>query len=246
MPVYRNALRAMARNYRLAALYLGSVLLVTTTFHGYNGWAKSVIGEGTMPAWLECVGLLADVAYAAGLAMAQAAVFSMLGAEIDRPLWKCAGLAEALRRYFLPWFILGLLSLALFRIFVDRLVAEAYSTAELINFFRLLLYMVAMPVGACVMFHRGLEWSLLGKILSPISRRIGLIIGVLFIGFFQWTAELAAVAELSEQLSESGWVLAAINTPMALLECYAFIAMWHICMVDRDEMLNAEPDDYDF
>lgn len=199
------------------------------------------------PAWLDITSLFVSLASLAVLSVGASVAFARMGRQIDRPLWKQHGDGEAVRRFFLIWFILGLAYLA-----ADRLVILLYHAtgdAEAVLGLQTILFVLVglmIPVGACIMFNGKLEWRRLGEDLTPLGRQIPATSLLVLFGFFAGSFILTSQAmllrpEVRIYLSVPGFIL--LTVLYAYCDCLIFAGTVELCRADRD---TAEEDDFDF
>lgn len=240
MNILADAWQSLKENYEVLLPFLGLAALINTL----SRLAASGISAIEEPAWAAALLPLGrDLLLASAYSAVYAILLARLGRNIDRPLWKCADDLEALRRFFEPWFILGLSVLLLQRLLGRAYAAEVQDLALFLELAHMAVIIFLIPVGACVMRMGRLDWRHLGDTLAPMFRQFHLTILVLLLGFMQvmlfyvW-AQLAV---------DSPAYLAPIPFDLlsAFLDLLAFAAMWRICMIDRDTPREDE-DDFDF
>ena len=246
MPIFSDAWRALRRNWLWAGAYVGASLGAGAAFKVYSDWSRTVVGDGVVPPKIALLGLSADLLYLAILAAFTAVIFAEMGKEMDRPLWKCGGAGEALRRYFVPWFLIALINITTGRLMIQAAQAGDGSLALLLEFCRMCLIMLSVPVGACIMYHRGLVWKELPDALAPLTRLLSPTLGVLLLGMFQWALWFTLILAIPDEMRGSTLLLVLIEAPLVLIDCYVFCAVWHICMLDRDTQSEDFGNDFDF
>ena len=229
-----DAWHSLKRNQAPLGLYVLLLTAVNLLYRLASGHVEGFVEPDALPSWYPIYAIAADLFLAAGFSAVQAVVFAMFGREIDRPLWKCEGPGDALRRFFIVWFILNLVILTVIRLQVRAAEADAAQVVIALDFLMLGLYLFALPVGACVMYWGRLNWEELGESLAPIARQFPLVVVVLAINFGQYILHLILVDLLPQARADSPIVLAIADIPFHLLDCFAFAAMWRICMLHRD------------
>lgn len=207
-----------------------------------------VVGEGEIPPWAATVSLLSQFVTAGLAAAIQAIILARLGRELDRPLWKCGSDLEALKRFWMPWFLLAL-GFTLFSELASLAVRNDLPDAAAMMLLLSLIYqLIVIPVGACVMYWGRLEWNELVEALRPIARQFSLVVFVFMLqaGQFmmQFVLQGALVGYAPDDI-ERVFVLALGIMPLNLIEVLAFVTMWRILIINRDAPEDNE-DDFDF
>ena len=250
MEVFAEAARSLRRNAGAVALY--TVLGLGT--NAIKRVGDAIVGSEVLPALNPyaqgCYEFGANLFLAAGLAVAAVLGFSRLGRELDRPLWKVAGDAEALKRFFLPWFVLILAIVTTARLlqrFAEGAPQSAWIPPLMFVFF--VLFLFSVPVAACVMFFGHFDWREMPVSLAPLAHQFPLALAVLFVNFvaFIFMLSLPELVQIWPPLEDAPWFECLIDVPFALVDCYVFAAAWLICMLDRREMEKQNRSgDYDF
>ncbi len=241
-----DAWNDLRRNLLPLALYLGLVVLVSAVYRGANQLAGSFVDEGASPPpWMAGYQVIADLFVAAGYSAVQAAVFAALGREIDRPLWKSPDIKDALRRFFMVWFLLNLAVIAVIRAQASALRADAEAATAWLLILLLVLYVAAVPVGACVMYWGRLNWRELPEALAPLGRMLPLTLAVFLLTLGQFLLHLFILPLVPQGVTESVPAMAVVDIPFALLDCYAFTATWRLCMAHRDADFTHDLDMFD-
>ncbi len=189
---------------------------------------------GPPPVAYILVNIVSEVIFAIAIATIYAFVLAMLGRSIDRPLWKCDVPAEAIRRFFTPWFIMILATLAL-RDFQGN--AEGIDTKLAIEMFLFCVGPFIIPVGACVMHHGALNWEEIGAILAPIGRQFRMVLAILFVAVFQYILQESVLGYLprgAEALYTRAFAVAGWNGVNWVIDALMFCMMWRVCILDRD------------
>jgi len=242
LDLLRDAFQSLRRNrISVLAYFLGSAAIVTV----YRGVLQTLRNHSVMdppPPWLAIVTIGADVLLAAAVSALQAVLFAQIGKEIDRPLWKCNGSRDALQRFFMPWFIINLLMLMLIKLQFQAVQAANNEIALLVEFFQLALFLLFIPLGACVMYAGRLNWRELPENLLPVARVYPPMLFVFLLGAAQYIYHRAVFLLLPAPLLESLLVSAFLDVPPLLADCLTFAAMWRVCMLYRD----MAPEDTDY
>lgn len=198
-----------------------------------------------VPSWIPLVRLVLQLGIVTGVSLMQALIFMRFGREIDKPLWKCENDREAIKRFFMVWFILNLV----FNL-VNQVEVKAWSTEqmELGAFFSLLMNIgaiVYIPIGASIMHWGRLEWKEMGVSLRPLWRHIELLFPVLMLGYLGYILQgvgLGVMQGMGVDLKTTIAAPALVMVLPTLIELLAFTVMWQACMANR----NNPPDDNDF
>jgi hypothetical protein len=191
-----------------------------------------------------------DLFLAAGFGFVQALLFSRLGEEMDRPLWKVPGDREAVRRFFPLWFAINLLTVTTLSLMERAAKAgapEDVSNSLLLALF--LLFLFATPAGAVIMFLGKFRWQDVPAAFVPLSTQFREFVIVLILNFFVFTWYLDLAPSLLErpELRDNQVFLTAIEAPFNLIDCLVFAAVWHICRMHRQYMNEqGGNDDFDF
>ncbi len=246
MPLLKHAWTCVVSHPKPCVLYIVLNVIAGGMYHFGELAVKGFIPETQTPPWAFAYSIGMDILLAALSSVFQAVFFAQLGKEIDRPLWKCADARTALNRFWLPWFIINLVFITVFRLQWRFAQSDSGDSVLIFEFAILLLYLFAIPVGTCIMHWGRLDWTELGDALSPMAKHFPLLLAVLGLNFFQWMLHLMVGFSLPESQS---WglapLLALVNAPFALLDCVAFAATWQICMIHRNSSPVPEYSDLD-
>jgi hypothetical protein len=204
-------------------------------------WAKPFRESEVVPPWFPFFSFSCVLLYGFTLSLLQAIVFSRMGAQIDRPLWKYNALKDVLKRFLVPWLILNLVVSVLGQFLNSSAEANNVAAQSTCLFILMLLHIVAIPVVAAVMYHGSLNWNELSTILRPISRLFQMSLLVFFIGFLQFTFNMSFL--MDKRYADDILFRLAVNAPLVFLDCFAFAAMWLVCMTHRDMVVAGEFDD---
>lgn len=196
--------------------------------------------EGISPPWLPALAFALELLVFAAMAALTAALFTLIGRELGKPLWKVETPMEGVRRFFMPWYLLFLITLLTARVAVLGVgtAGESASWSMLLVGIPF-LSALAIPVGAGIMFLGRFEWHELGEATAPLIRQSGSVVMLVLLGslvyFFLNAASLAAPRE---QIA----VQIVLDMIWAATDCLLFIGAWLVCQFDRDN-----PDtDFDF
>lgn len=234
MLLLNDAFRALARHPLVVIVMMVAILAISAAVNYPIAFAIREVDPTQLPTWFGLLNIACSLVLSAGLAATYATVFSLLGRAIDIPLWKCDNVGEALVRFFVPWFILILISVTVRNFQASTDSADLYVTLELLLF---IWGIFVVPVGACVMHHGTLAWEEFGTILQPIGAQFRMVIPVLLVGVFQTILQDAVYSTMPTGQSESlhrATIIVLSNPLMAVFDLLAFVMMWRICMHHRD------------
>ncbi|MBI2433097.1 MAG: hypothetical protein HYV26_09525 [Candidatus Hydrogenedentes bacterium] len=254
MPILADAWESLKRNQSALFLYVGGRCLLTLIIN------TATILLGITPdsdsSWIHAFEFSTDLLDAAAYSALMAIVFARMGEDIDRPLWRCPSDREALRRFFVPWFIINIALLTMIQLSGRAAKAENSDLAGSLGLLILLATLVAVPIGACIMYHGRLRWSELDEALKPLIAHLDLMLpvfGVLLLQFLLLMLAAALHVPWDELPDKSLWSLvktqalfwAIASVPLNALDCLAFAMVWRICMIHRDEGVD-DSDPFDF
>lgn len=264
MLLLNDALRALAHNFSTLLLALVLIFGVSAGFFFANALAASIAFPPKSPApevqaelhsapapeasakqadepeiparptWLVLFTIVWEVGFAVAVSIVYAVVFAMLGRALDRPFWKCEVPGEAVRRFFVPWFILTLASLALRDL---QMSLGSLDAMLMLEFVLLLLGLFTVPIGACVMHRGALVWEELGDVLGVIPRQLRMFLPIVLIGLLQYILQTAAGEVFPQEPGayfERAAYATVLNLPMFVVDLLVFCMVWRICMLDRD------------
>lgn len=248
MELITDAERALARNWRALLIF---ALLGALAMAG-NRYLVNVLEAAVpdtvipKPGWYLTTGFFIDLGLAGFIAALQAIMFAQLGADIDRPLWKCSGPREAVLRFTRIWLILNLLYFALNRVsehFYNNDMTSASASIFVIGLFWTIFY---IPVGICLMHNGGARKIELPDALMPMLHFLpqSLLAGVL--GLLQLVLFGLIITSFPESAQKTPWVAALANLPLIYLECLAAAIMWILCVRYREYAAEHRDDDLDF
>jgi len=240
--VLGEGFRAVQRNLPALGIYLVfSVGISSSTLLGDHLVGLPLEEGAQVPPLLQLYGLGSDVLLALGMALGQVMAFSRIGMEIDRPLWKCSGDREALRRFFVLWLMLNLAQIASYRL-LDWIHLASNGTQSLPMFLLVVMpvAILSTPMGACVMFFGRFQWSTLGKSLVPLVNEFPkTMVLVCFAGLMFFFAQFM-ILNVPQR-----WLWPVLDVVFGYFECVIFSAAWLICMINREAVGEGE-DPYDF
>ncbi len=248
MQLLSHAEAALKRNWRVVFAYIVATVLLVTVYSFVMSWLELAVPKDTNPKpfWYVLTTLSADLIKVVLITIFQSIAFTLIGSEMDRPLWKCDGWRDGLTRFFTLWFIINLLYVT-----SDRLpgsLPEAYQvdTVMTVLLFQLGLTVFAVPFGACIMHGGGLHWKDVPQMLAPFFRLFPMSLVAMSLGFMQFFVFAIVIITFSRESLESPWLWAVVNIPLILLECLAFAVMWLACIQYRDVAPEEDNDDFDF
>lgn len=245
MPLLNDAWKALRDYPRITAAYALANATIIFLFRLALALAEPLhlSPDHGLGALLRIALLLAT---GAGVSLVQAVLLARLGRELDKPLWRCPDDADAARRFFLPWFIINLLLIALWQ-FSER--AHGAEQQEIAAFFELIAMLASVllfPLGVCVMFWGRLEWPELGEALRPITRNLphaALVFLILLVQQALFVAAYGLRPHISP-LFDAVVYPTLVTAMLATIELLAFNAMWIVCILHRNEPDDHE--DFDF
>lgn len=248
MRLLSDAWNNLRNHWVLAVIYVGVHAVVITLSQGADAAAALFIHEGQPPAWLPILTLSRSFAASAVISALQAIVFTRLGKSIDRPIWKCHDDREALRRFFVLWFIVNLGLSAIDQVHFNALVSGAEENAMALEIFFFFISILYLPICVCIMHHGRLEWPEIPEALRPMFRQLPLTFTVmlLLLGQYAWyVVTIQAIIPIFPEKAKIIGIVLCI-APMAFIECLAFCAMWRVCMIYRQAGGDDGDDFYDF
>ncbi len=248
MQLLSQAEAALLRNWRVVCLYIVTTVVVVTVYGLAMDAMTEAVPEETRPKpfWYIYASIGLDLGQVGIIAALQAIALAYIGREMDQPLWKCAHWQDALKRFFSYWFIVNLIYVTSSKLSLSVPDAIAADFGVLMFFFRFMLTLVAVPLGACIMHGGGLHWKEIPGLLAPFFRLFDKTLLAIALGFLQYVILLSILAFVPEQVLKSVWLWSFVNAPLALLECLAFAVMWLVCMQYREVASEFEDDDFDF
>ena len=233
MRILGDAVEAVQRNLYALALYLaitvGSSLLAQVSHHLVGAPVDNPYQSGFWIAYQ----LGFDVFLVLCAALAQAVVFSRLGKQIDRPLWKIRGDGEALRRYFLMWLILNATAVIIMEAanWAYYVLNNQFLALFLFRYVLTFVAVVYVPLGAAIMFLGPFRWEKVPECLRPLWRQFPQTLVVLLLNL----AWFLLFMLLFVQTESQRWLRPAIDVAFGYVDCVVFAGIWLICMLDRQE-----------
>lgn len=247
MNLIAEAEKSLARNWRpVAAFVVGVVVAVSIYRFGYDLLDARVPEEVTpKPGWYVLSTLALEIALAAAVAAMQAVAFAIIGAEIDRPMWKYQGPRDAVERFFSTWFIVSLIHFAIIRMqvsFYDQGLIAAVAAMDLPRIF---WQCISLPFAACIMYGGRLVWREIPERLAPLSHFLGRAMITFLLGFLSLVLADVIFASMSEEFRKTLTAHALVNLILVPLDCLIFAAAWLIC-IDYRNSAPERGDDLDF
>ncbi len=251
--LFNEAFRAVWRTASAVALYLVIIAVGSLAFTAARSVLLNADDDPSPSVAATLLAMLLDVLMATAGAIAACLAFSRMGRELDKPLWKVEGDLEALRRFFLPWFILGLGVTTVYRVLMT---AAAQTEDPFMALFGLMTYVFlaafVIPIGACIMFLGQFSWSTMGESLAPLSRQFVYVVGFLLFGFLVYMMLFMLAIGFPHRPgldAPEAWLATGVFLLLDLLgalsECVVFAGIWLICRMDRDTVQDSS-DDFDF
>ncbi len=247
MQLLAHARDALVRNWRIVLLYLVASLVVLTGYSlAFEAMIKAVPVDMTpKPLWYVITALGLDLGQVALIAGFQAVAFTLIGREMDCPLWKFKGWQDGLKNFFTLWFIFNLLYVTSAKLVMSAPESMKDDIDVLMFFFRFGLTIVGIPLGACIMHGGGLRWKEIPGMLAPFFRLFPMAFVSVSLGFLQFFIVATTILTVSKEMLKSPWLWSAVNVPITILECLAFAVMWLVCIHHRDIADEFEDDGFD-
>lgn len=247
MELLRAATQALQRHAANVALYIGANIVVMLAQIALGVVLRQHNPEIlTNPATTERIVDVSSLLIATIVwSLVQTVVFSRIGRDLDRPLWKVADDREAIRRFFPMWFEFNLIVNTLLwlghTIGTFDTIKDAGALPQL---FALCGMVVLVPFAAAIMFHGHFAWNLLGEGLAPIGRRLPQLAIVFGLTVLQIVVLLLFDQPIPETIDATLVQVViyrlAVYALIAYLDCIVFTATWLVCKDDRDS-----PDEFD-
>lgn len=232
-----EAFAAVQRNYRALILYLVATIGITSITLAIDTLIIDPRRDTLDVVYLRTFDFSADIVTAVVFALAQAIVFSKMGAEIDRPLWKISGVSESIRKFFSLWFILMLVNIALAR-FTERADESGYpAVAYVLSSCWLVWLVIVVPLGSAIMFYGRPGLKEIRMAQETFARQfprtlVVFLMALVIIVLFQ--------ALLSYDFPK--WTRPFLGMIDGYGDCLLFSCTWILCMLHRDD----DGDDIDF
>jgi hypothetical protein len=235
----------LRRNPGPALAWLVLVFCFSLFYTGADHFVTGDLPQTDPPHWAAVYRLVMAIVFAAVISAGEAVFFARLGREIDKPLWKCPSDYDALRRFFAPWFILNLLGVTLQHLEGNAAASGNEALYSLLSLIYMALFLLTIPIGACVMYHGALNWEEFGEIIKPIYRQPRPVLIALMILLAEYMLYLMMLLLISRYAALR---IAAPGFDMLLagFDVFAFAVMWRVCMLHRDTRYYDESDPFDF
>jgi len=252
-----DAWESVQRNRQSLLLYVGAFVLLNVLLNVLHLALFGTRPLDEQPPIILWYMLAVGLVYAVVASAVQSIVFARMGEDIDRPVWRCPTDTEALRRFFMPWFLINLTGIAILHFQGVAQRVENQEASLVLSGVFLAAYLFALPVGVCIMYLGRFRWSELGTALRPLVRQFDLAVLVLLLRFVQFTWFMMSY-ELyvpAHRLEDPGWwtllqsqvlFLPLANIPIWVMDCLLFAALWRICMINRDQDVEEMDDPFDF
>lgn len=243
MSLFEDAWTSLQRNRGTIAAYLAFTFALSLV-DSLIGWGLAPDDPKAVPAWLPHYRIVSIVVFCALYSVLTSIFFARMGREIDRPLWKCADDREAVQRFFSTWFILSLLNSTMQAI-VAHFHEAGQDTASawcLLGF--MIVFILTIPVGACIMYGGGLQWPVVHELLKPMLTMFPMTLNALSVALLEFVL-LEGRVFFPVAIQKQILFGPVLNVMLTSLECYVFALMWRICMLHRD-LPPGESNDFDF
>lgn len=228
-----EALRDLQRCGPALFRYIVALMLTLCAYRCLSFATGYWLPKETVPSLAPLAQLLSAVCLAAVMGMAQAVYLSVLGAAIDKPLWKYKGAKNALQQYFVLWFIINLTLITLLDVQARFEGADRKDIAAFFEFIIIAGHVLALPVGACIMHWGSMRWDELGDALRPITRLFSMMMLPIIVGFMQYTLSSARMFAMTDNVLFNLIFLTMTDIPLLMIETYIFALVWRICMHHR-------------
>lgn len=205
-----------------------------------SGGLEAVLLTGPLMDLPDAAKRLLDVIKLIGVAAAYASLnaiaFALLGADMDRPLWRYHGWQDALRRFFTPWMLLSLSYILLFR--MTLWFGIDHPVSQLLLLLCCLVYTVHLPIGVAIMHQGRLEWRHLGDAVMPLIIQLPRMIIPLLMGLYLFFLTIFSGDRIRP--TEDGalqwiWGGALFQIVAGLFACVIVTTTWCTLMLHRDE-----------
>lgn len=242
MELLARAWTAMKLNQAAVMSYVGCcTLLGIAQFLAFDYLRSFVDGDG--PAWVNTAAMGIGLCYALLLSVLQTLCFAYLARSIDRPLWKISGPGDALKRFFLTWFLLNLILFFIFRL---TFMADQKDLYGMLMLLLVLYYIPYLPIGAAIMFAgRYREWRLIDAI-APFGRRLVPTLTIFLVMFFLYILNMLMVEMKQPTVLREVVNHAAFSFLLSGMEILVFSATWLLCIDDRNAETDEPQDPFDF
>jgi len=242
MDAFRAGIQAINRNLRVVAVYIAVSIALTLA----SGGVETLFLSGPLQGVDDTVKRLVDVVKlifsAAAYASLNAIAFSIIGADIDRPLWRYHGWRDALKRFFTPWFLLALTYILIFRLIIW--LGIDHTASQFLLTFACIFFTLHLPVGVAIMHQGRFEWRYLVDAVTPLiiqlPRMIIPILAALYLFFF---AFFNSGNVRPDEEGTLGWLWRAplLEVVAGLIVCGIVTTTWCTLLLHRDEA----DDDFD-
>ncbi|MCX5759856.1 MAG: hypothetical protein NTU83_15410, partial [Candidatus Hydrogenedentes bacterium] len=231
MDILLQAVKAVQRNAPALGLYLLFTVPVSALVLAGNMWMGDTNPDAPVSAAMLAYEVAGDAFLIVAYAFAQSIAFSRMGRLLDRPLWKCPGDGEALKRYFPLWVLLNIVAFGSQRL-VTWVPALMDNEAAAAPMFWIMAIVVAvyLPFGAAIMFAGRPRWRELGEALGPLGRQWPKALSVCF---FSGITYMLLTILIIWQPESQRWLLPVLDVIAGYFDCLIFCATWLICMFDR-------------
>jgi hypothetical protein len=240
LTIIRDAIDAVQHNLRAFFIYLAFILPVGLANLLWDLLEFKELLTGMAPATTNLCAVGIQLAGAAVASLGCSVAFSMMGRDIDHPMWRISGSGEAIRRYFGLWFLLVLVDVVLVQAL--QLAHDLWpmgGAAGIVSLMRMAINAAIIPVGASIMFLGRPHFGNLGEAIAPLFRQfpkslVLMALGVFILSLFHVVLGVLLLTEPAPSIPmimAAGAVLSVIG---AYFDCVVFAGAWIICMIDRD------------
>ena len=238
----------LKNNQLLLAVYLAAQIALACAYIGLDRLIFPEEPPSPAPLWLPAARFFQQLCLASIVAALQSIVFARFGKAIDLPLWKCRTDGEALRRFFLLWAFVNLAYITLDQLASQAYRAEAVDLAYGLVMLIFMYHVLVFPLAVCVMYAGRFATIEPSDVFAPITRHFGLaaVVFLVLSMSFMFYFGMAPAALNQEPLPRVLVGVALLTLLLALVELFAFAAIWRLCMLHRDTAYQDNDDSEPF
>jgi hypothetical protein len=234
--MFSAALAHVQRNYVALLIYAG----ITAGFYAAKLAVESWLITDITPNDLDAIGkiylIVSGLVSAAVYAVAQTVVFSKMGEDIERPIWKASSIPSPFLRFWSFWFTINLLNIS--SLLIIAVVPMEASARDSLQLFWLFGQTILVPFGAATMYFGNTTTN---EMRLASHTLIAQLPHVALICFISLSVEVTLIGMQGGLPTPALPALAVIDSYAA---CFIFAYTWEICRKHREEEENA--DDLDF
>jgi len=254
---YREAAVALRQNGRSVLFYLVACMAIAAISTVVDLVVLAPAPDAAPDRFFSFVVILRSIGLVAISSIANTIFFARIGREMDKPNWRIADDADALRLFYRFWFLLGLLVLVYQQVLEPLLLRTEDQGAQIFLVCTLFLWATLLSVfGAFVMFYGRAARAELTQAFTTLGHNIVPIIAIslfgVLAGLFLISAHAGSVtigrgatAMTSTDYAARFLVDMLIGAVDALVSCFIFAYAWLVCIFHRDHFEESR-DDFDF